>query len=68
MIVMGSFALLGAALTVLLPESLGSLTVQTVRDVEDLEKVTKPFFSYWPDKKLKSHLHRLTEERKVEAL
>ena len=63
MIVLGATALVGAFLTLLLPESLGSLTLQTVQDVDDLDKVTKPFFAYWSDKKLRTHLHKLTEEK-----
>ena len=64
MVLMGTCALLGAGLTLWLPETLGSLTVQSVRDVEDLRIVTKPFFAYWSNERLKSHLSNLTEERK----
>jgi len=67
MMVMATCSLLAAFLTLALPESLGSLTVQTVKDVEDLRNgggVAKPFFAYWSSRKLKSHLDQLTEQRR----
>ena len=60
MILMGSCALVGGALSTLLPETLGSLTVQSIKDVDDLKYYNKPFFSYWTDRRLKSHLKTLT--------
>lgn len=63
MIIMGSFALIAAFLSILLPESLGSLTVQTVEDVDNIRNVTKPFFSYWSDEKLRTHLEEQTKNK-----
>ena len=63
LVLMGSLALLGSALTTLLPETLGSLTVQTVEDVDNLRNQTKPFFVYWSRQKLKDHLQSLMNNR-----
>merc|ERR1719495_1187883 len=63
MILIGSCALLAGFLTLLLPETLGSLTVQTVKDVENMESVAKPFFQIWSDGKLKKHLQAQTESK-----
>ena len=63
MILIGSCALLAGVLTLLLPETLGSLTVQTVHDVENMGSVAKPFFHIWSDRKLKSHLQAQTASK-----
>ena len=68
MLVMGTSALVAAFATIFLPESIGSLTVQTIEDVDNLKNVTKPFFAYWSDRKLKKHLDELTERKQMANL
>lgn len=68
MILMGSGALLGGVLSTLLPETLGALTVQTIQDVDDLKYYNKPFFSYWSEQRLKSHLKTLTVKPPAQKL
>ena len=66
MILIGSCALLAAFLTLLLPETLGSLTVQTVKDVENMNSVAKPFFKMWSGKKLSKHLQAQTVRKELD--
>ena len=68
LILMGCLALLGSALTTLLPETLGSLTVQSVADVDKLKTGTKPFFAYWSRSKLRTHLEDQMAGKKEEEI
>ena len=63
MILMGAFALLGGVASMYLPETLGSLTIQSLRDVDNLETTTKPFLAYWTGKKLSKHLQLQTAKK-----
>ena len=56
MIVMGVFSLIGGMLTLLLPETLGTLLIEDIEDIEDLKNDGKPFFSCWSKRKLQKHL------------
>ena len=61
MAVMGVCSLVGAFLSVFLPETLGSHTVQSISDVLALSQNTKPFFAYWSSQTLKTHLQKLNK-------
>ena len=63
MILMGSCALLGSVVSIWLPETLGSLTIQSIQDVDSLHTVAKPSFAIWSHKKLSRHLEQLTMEK-----
>lgn len=63
MILMGVCALCGSVVTLWLPETLGSLTIQSTQDVDNLDTITKPFFAVWSGKKLTNHLQQLTEKQ-----
>ena len=65
MILIGSCAIIAGMLTLLLPETLGSLTIQTVKDVENLNSVAKPFFEIWSGTKLSRHLQAQTERNEM---
>ena len=56
MIVMGVCSLIGALITLLLPETLGTVLCETNDDLIDLKRDGKPFFAWWTKKKLQSHL------------
>ena len=56
MIVMGVCSLVGGLLTLLLPETLGTLLCKNIEDLSDLKRDGKPFFAWWTKKKLQSHL------------
>ena len=56
MIVMGVCSLIGAFITLLLPETLGTVLCETNDDLIDLKRDGKPFFAWWTKKKLQSHL------------
>ena len=66
MILMGTCALLGSVAAIWLPETLGSLTIQSVKDVDSLQEVTKPFFAVWSRKKLSRHLEHLTMKKETD--
>ena len=56
MIVMGVCSLIGAFITLLLPETLGTVLCETNDDLIDLKRDGKPFFAWWTKKKLQIHL------------
>ena len=56
MIVLGVCSLLGGLLTLLLPETLGTLLLEKIEDVDELRRDGKPFFGWWSKRKLKKHL------------
>ena len=56
MIFMGVCSLIGALITLLLPETLGTVLCETNDDLIDLKRDGKPFFAWWTKKKLQSHL------------
>ena len=55
---MGLCSLVGAALALLLPETLGSPYIETLEDVENMGEYSKPFFSWWTTKQLKEHIEK----------
>ena len=52
---MGSCAVLGGLLALLLPETLGQPLVESLDDIDKLGKGTKSFFSWWSTEKLRKH-------------
>ena len=68
MILMGTCALVGSVVTLWLPETLGSLTIQSMEDVDNLDTITKPFFAVWSGKKLTKHLQQLTVKQQKSDL
>ena len=63
MIVMGVCSLIGALITLLLPETLGTVLCETNDDLIDLKRDGKPFFAWWTKKKLQSHLDAVTSRK-----
>ena len=56
MIVMGVCALIGGLLTIMLPETLGTLLCENMDDLEDLKRDGKPVLAWWSKDKLQKHL------------
>jgi len=56
--VLGTAALVGGFLSLLLPETLGSRLPETISDVEALKKNSKSFFSCWTKKRLVNELEK----------
>ena len=54
MIVMGSSAICGGLLSLLLPETLGTQLPETLEDTENFKKNDKGFFQCWSSAKLKA--------------
>ena len=63
MIIMGGSALIGGILTLFLPETLGSLMLESITEIEQLKTNTNPFFSWWSTKTLKAHLDEMTTRK-----
>ena len=63
MIIMGGSALLGGILTLLLPETLGSLMLESIDEIENLKVNSKPFFSWWSNERLRKHLDELAHQK-----
>ena len=65
---MGAFAFVGAVLTIFIPETLGSVPVESMEDIETLGQGAKPFFAWWSTKKLKevnaAHAAKAEEKKK----
>ena len=56
MIVLGVCSFTGGILTLLLPETLGTILCEKIEDLEDLKRDGKPFFTWWTKRKLQAHL------------
>ena len=65
MIVMGVCSFIGGLLTLLLPETLGTILCEKMEDLEDLKKDGKPFFAWWTTKKLQVHLDAVLQRKAV---
>ena len=63
---MGACSIAGGFLAILLPETLGSNLCETMQDVEELGKDSKPFFAWWSTKDLKEHLEKQALKEKKE--
>ena len=59
MLVLGSCSILGGVLSLLLPETLGSLLPETITDVQSLKNNNKKFFECWSKAKLRSRIEEL---------
>ena len=59
MLVLGSCSILGGILSLLLPETLGSLLPETITDVQSLKNNNKKFFECWSKVKLRSRIEEL---------
>ena len=55
---MGLCSIIGGILAIFLPETLGSNLCETIEDVGELGKDSKPFFAWWSKKDLKEHMER----------
>ena len=67
MIVMGVCSLVGGMLTLLLPETLGTLLIEKTEDIEDLKSDGKPFFAFWSKRKLQKHLDAIISRKSAKA-
>ena len=56
---MGSCALIGGLLTLLLPETLGTILPENMDDVENSTLDGKPFFACWSKAKVQRHLEAI---------
>ncbi len=65
MLFMGIASLIGGALALLLPETLGEPLVEFIDDVDELGKNGKPFFSWWSKAKVDEHLEEQLERQKT---
>ena len=63
MIIMGSAAICGGILTLLLPETLGALLPETLEEVNQLKNNDKGFFQCWSKATLKARMKELNEEK-----
>ena len=63
MIVMGVCSLIGGLITLLLPETLGTLLCETNEDLVDLKRDGKPFFAWWTKTKLQTHLDMVMKRK-----
>ncbi len=63
MLFMGVCSLVGGALALLLPETLGQPLVEQIHEVDDMAKDTKSFFSWWSTERVERHLARQVAER-----
>ena len=59
MLVLGSCSILGGVLSLLLPETLGSVLPETITDVQSLKNNNKKFFECWSKAKLKTRIEEL---------
>ena len=59
MLFLGCCSILGGVLSLLLPETLGSLLPETITDVKSLKNNNKKFFEYWSKAKLRSRIEEL---------
>ena len=63
MIVMGVCSFTGGLLTLLLPETLGTILCEKMEDLEDLKKDGKPFLAWWTKTKLQLHLDAVIKRK-----
>ena len=59
MLILGSCSILGAMLSLLLPETLGALLPETIEDMETFKHNDKKFFECWSKAKLNSRIEAL---------
>ena len=59
MLILGSCSILGGLLSLLLPETLGSLLPETITDVQSFKHNNKKFFECWSKTKLRSRIEKL---------
>ena len=64
MLILGSCSILGGLLSLLLPETLGSLLPETIKDVQSLKHNNKKFFECWSKAKLRSRIEELENAKK----
>ena len=63
MIIMGGSAIMGGILTLWLPETLGSLMLESIQEIDHLKINSKPFFSLWSKERLRKHLDELQTKK-----
>ena len=68
MIVLGVCSFIGGLLSLLLPETLGTILCEKIEDLEDLKRDGKPFFSWWTKKKLQNHLDVVLQRKAAVAI
>ena len=60
---MGVCSLIGGLLTLLLPETLGTLLCENIEDINNLKRDGKPFFAWWSNQKLQAHLDMVIRKK-----
>ena len=68
MIVLGVCSFIGGLLSLLLPETLGTILCEKIEDLEDLKRDGKPFFAWWTKKKLQNHLDVVLQRKAAVAI
>ena len=63
MIVMGVCSMTGGLLTLILPETLGTILCEKMEDLDDLKRDGKPFFACWTKRKLQTHLDLVIQRK-----
>lgn len=66
LIIMGSSAFVGSALSLFLPETLGALLPETMEEIDHLKANKKSFFSCWSKKALRARMEELNRDAAVE--
>ena len=64
MLILGSCSILGAMLSLLLPETLGVLLPETIEDMETFKHNDKKFFECWTKTKLNTRIEALELAKK----
>ena len=64
---MGVCSLVGGMLTLLLPETLGTLLIENTEDIDDLKSDGKPFFAFWSKRELQTHLDAVVSRKAAKA-
>ena len=64
MLILGSCSILGAMLSLLLPETLGVLLPETIEDMEAFKHNDKKFFECWTKTKLNTRIEALELAKK----
>ena len=63
MVFMGACALVGGALAVLLPETLGAPMMNSLEELDGISSRTKPTFAWWSKSQLEAALEKNKAER-----